>query len=79
MRSKCQAFFEHSIHSPSRSSIRDLLEKGGDTPTNPTEKRVASNLIKQLMAEQKEEELLQVPSGGQVQFSWSSLICINIT
>lgn len=65
LHSKCQAFFEHSIYSPSRSTIRDLLEKDDETPTTPTERKVANHIIRRLMAESK-EEILQVPTRGQV-------------
>ena len=65
-RSQCQAFFEHSVHSPSRSTIRDLLDKHMETPTTNTEKRVANSLIKRLMAENRDESVLQLTTGGQV-------------
>lgn len=65
--SQCQAAFEHSIHSPSRMVVQDLLDKGRVNPTTPTERRVAKNLISRLMAENNEEhQILHLPTKGQV-------------
>lgn len=33
LQSQCQKFHQHSTLSPSRTTVRDLLEKGRDTPT----------------------------------------------
>ena len=66
IQSQCQAFFEHSVLSPSRTTIRDLLDRDRESATTPTEKRVAQHLIKRLMAENEEGQLLQLPTRGQV-------------
>ena len=66
LKSKCQGFYEHSTHSPSRTTLSDLLGKDTSTPTTHTEKRVAQHLIKRLMAEAQDSTLLQVPTRGQV-------------
>lgn len=66
LRSQCHNFFQHSTLSPSRTTVRDLLEKGRDTPTNPTERRVAEHLLKRMMSEKEDTPLLQVPTRGQV-------------
>lgn len=64
--SQCQGFFEHSTLSPSRTTIQQLLAKGQDAPTTPTEKRVAEHLLKRLMAEKEHSPLLQIPTRGQL-------------
>lgn len=64
--SQCKASFEHSIRSPSRMTVQQLLEKGNDTPTTATEKKVAKNIISRLMAEQDDHQILQLPTRGQV-------------
>lgn len=66
LQSKCQGFYEHSTHSPSRTTLSDILDKDTSTPTTHTEKRVAQHLIKRLMAEGQDSTLLQVPTRGQV-------------
>lgn len=66
LQSRCQAFFEHSTHSPSRTTIRDILEKDTESLTTQAEKKVAKNIIKRLMTENKDGEMLQLPTGGQV-------------
>lgn len=66
LHSQCQAFFEHSVHSPSRTTIRDLLEKDSANLTTPTEKEVTNHLIKRLMAENEDGQVLTVPMRGQV-------------
>lgn len=62
--SQCQAFFEHSTLSPSRTSIQDVLDRK-ESQTTPAERKVAANLIKRLMAE-SDGQILRVPSRGQV-------------
>ena len=64
--SQCKASFEHSIYSPSRMTVQQLLEKDGDSPTTVTEKKVAKNIISRLMAETDEHQILQLPTRGQV-------------
>lgn len=66
LQSRCQGFYEHSTHSPSRTTIKEILDKDQTTPTTHTEKIVAHNLIKRLMAENEDSTLLQVPTRGQV-------------
>ena len=66
LQSRCQTAYEHSISSPSRSTIKDLLDRGSTAPTTPTERRVASHLIKRLMKEST-GGILQVPTGNQGQ------------
>lgn len=63
--SRCQSFFEHSTFSPSRTTISDILDRNTE-PTTQAEQRVARNIIKRLMAESKDSQVLQVPTGGQV-------------
>ena len=65
--SQCQVFFHQAVNSPSRATIKDLLEKDKETPTTPVERKVAQHLIKRLMAETDEGQLLQLPTRGQVQ------------
>ena len=60
-----QAYFEHSTHSPSRTTISDILERETE-PATQAEKRVAKSIIKRLMAENKGSQVLQLPTGGQV-------------
>lgn len=63
--SHCQSFFEHSTCSPSRTTISDILDRKTE-PTTQAEQRVARNIIKRLMAESNDSQVLQVPTGGQV-------------
>lgn len=76
LKSKCTAFCEHTILSPSRTTIRDILKRQTDTPTTPVERKVAENLIKRLMAETK-EPVIRVPTQGQVQDINIHKICFN--
>lgn len=66
IKSQCQAFFQCSTHSPSRTTVRDILDSEEDSPTTPAEKRVARHIIKKLMLERDDGQLLQVPTRGQV-------------
>ncbi len=75
LQSQCQKFHQHSTLSPSRTTVRDLLEKGRDTPTTSTERKVAGHLLKRMIAE-KDTPLLQVPTQGQVQNSQSAYFLI---
>ncbi len=59
------AFFERSTHSPSRTTIQDILEKTTG-PTTPAEKEVAQHFVRRLMAENVDGQLLQLPTQGQV-------------
>ena len=47
-------------------TIRDLLEKDSASLTTPTEKKVTNHLIKRLMAENEDGQVLTVPMRGQV-------------
>ena len=64
--SRCQACFSHSIHSPSRTTIGELLTKDRDRPTTHAEKKVARNIITRMIAEGSSTQVLQLPTGGQV-------------
>lgn len=64
--SQCQEFFEHSVHSPSRITLRDVLDKKKESPTTPAEKVAATNIISRLMAEGEHGQMLQLPTCGQV-------------
>ena len=67
--SQCQGFSEHSVHSPSRMTLRDVLDTEKESPTTPAEKIAAKNIISRLMAEGEHGQLLQLPSRGQVRTS----------
>ena len=67
LESQCKAFYSHSIHSPSRTTIGDLLAKDRAKPPTPAEKRVAQNIITRMMAaEGSSNQVLQLPTRGQV-------------
>ena len=42
------------------------MDKDGAIPTTPAERMVAQHVIKKLMAENKEGEVLHLPTRGQV-------------
>jgi hypothetical protein len=64
--SKCQSHYEHSTHSPSRTTYRDFLDKDKESPTTATERQMAGKVIRRLMAETKDSPILQLPTRGQV-------------
>ncbi len=66
LQSQCQDFFEHSTHSPSRTTIKEILERDMESPTTPAEKEVAKNIIRRLMAESEDSQILHLPTRGQV-------------
>jgi hypothetical protein len=67
IQSQCQKFFSHSVFSPSRTTLGELLEKDLDKPTTLAEKKVARNIISRMMAEGESSDILQLPSTrGQV-------------
>lgn len=66
LQSQCQAFFEYSTHSPSRTTIKDILEKDRESPTTPAEKEVAKSIIRRLMVESEDGQILHLPTRGQV-------------
>ena len=66
IQSQCRKFFSHSVYSPSRTTLGELLEKDLDRPTTYAEKKVARNIISRMMAEGESSEILQLPTRGQV-------------
>jgi len=60
LESQCQCFFQHSALSPSRTTLRELLEKDKDEPTTPTERKVAEHLLKRMLCEKEKDSLLRV-------------------
>ena len=51
LQSQCQAHYEHSTYSPSRTTVQKFLDKQVDAPTTSVEWKVAQNLFKRMMAE----------------------------
>ena len=66
LQSQCQAFFEYSTRSPSRVTVKDILNKDRESPTTPVEKEVATNIIRRLMVEGEDNQILHLPTRGQV-------------
>ena len=66
IQSRCQSHYEHSTHSPSRTTVQNILDKQLDCPTTSVERKVAQNLFKQLMAESEDGHTITVPTQGQV-------------
>lgn len=62
-RSGCREHFQYCICSPSRTTLKHILERH-DAPTL-TEQRVASNLLQRMLSEQ-EDGVIQIPTSGQV-------------
>ena len=71
--SGCTTSVQQRILSPSKTTIRQILQKPVDTPTTPAEKRVAENLIRRLMTESS-GNVVKVTTKGMVstsQLLWS--------
>lgn len=66
LQSKCLSHYERMVDSPSRVTIGEVLSKSTADPVTPSEKKVAENLIRRLMAENKSEPVIHVPTRGQV-------------
>lgn len=64
--SKCRDFYESSSDSPSRLTVKEMLSRSSNHPVTHSEKKVAENLIKRMMAESSDEAILRVPTRGQV-------------
>ena len=71
---KCSA---HSVDSPSKATIRDILSKSPDSAPSPVERRVAGSVIKRMMA--GNEGLVQVPTGSHGNNNTLSYIMYNST
>ena len=65
VQSKCRSHFEHSILSPSRTTVREILDRDGVEAT-PTERMVAQHVVKKIMAEAGKGQMIQLPTRGQV-------------
>lgn len=64
--SKCTAHREVSgLHSPTKTTLHDVLSKSPDVTLSPSELRVAGNVIKRMT---QAEEFIKIPTGtrGQV-------------
>ena len=66
--SQCQANYEHSTFSPSKTTLQKVLDKQSGSPTTSVERKVAQNLFKRLMAESEDSHMITVPTKGQVHF-----------
>jgi hypothetical protein len=66
LESSCKDFYESSIDSPSRLTVKDMLSRSTNHPITGSEKRVAENLIKRMIAEHPQEAVVRVPTRGQV-------------
>ena len=55
LQSQCQSHYEHSIHSPSRTTVQKILDRQVDAPTMSVERKVAQNLFKRMMVESNSE------------------------
>ncbi len=66
IKSQCQGFYQHSVLSPSRITLHDVLEKETESPPTPAEKEVAEKIMRRLMIESGDSQVLHLPTGGQV-------------
>ena len=66
LKSLCKDGYESSLDSPSRLTVKDMLSRSTDHPVTSSEKRVAENLIKRMMAENPGKAIVRVPTCGQV-------------
>lgn len=66
IQSQCQNYSSHSVLSPSRTTLGEVLDKDIDKPATHTEKKVAQNIIARMMAEGESSKILQLPTRGQV-------------
>ena len=65
LESKCQGHYHLDVNSPSKMTLRDVLDKPAQTPPTPAETRVAEHLVKRLLDSNK-EQVLRVSTYGQV-------------
>ena len=66
IQSHCQSHYENSTHSPSRTTVQNILDKQLDCPTTSVERKVAQNLFKRPMAKSEDGHTITVPTQGQV-------------
>lgn len=66
LQSSCKEYFEGSVNSPTRVTVGEILAKESSNPITRTEQRVAENLIKRLMADNSEQDIVHIQTRGQV-------------
>ena len=65
LKSNCKDYYESSASSPSRITAKELMSRSTDVPMTHSEKSLAGNFIKRMMAETP-QGILHVPTCGQV-------------
>ena len=65
LNSKCQGHYHLAVNSPSKMTLRDVLEKPAKLPPTPAETRVAEHLFRRLL-DSSDEQVIRVPTSGQV-------------
>ena len=69
--SECKDFYISSADSPSRLTVREMLMRSAEHPVTNSEKKVAENLIKRMMAEKPNDSILRIPTRGQVCYMYT--------
>ena len=64
--SNCEQFTQPVMNSPSKVTLKDVLSKPVSTPATPMERRVTEHLVRRLLDESPEENIIKVPTRGQV-------------
>ena len=56
----------HQVDSPSKMTLRDVLEKPVTVPATPAEVKVAGHLVRRMLDGDPQNQLVRVPTRGQV-------------
>ena len=68
LQSGCKEYFDGSVNSPSKVTIGEILAKETSNPVTPAEKKVAEKLIKRMMADSPDPNIVHVQTRGQVSY-----------
>ena len=64
----CQSHHQQQLDSPSKVTLSDVLAKPVTTPATPAEVRVAGHLVRRMLDSEAGEQIVRVPTRGQVSF-----------
>ena len=62
----CQGHYHHQVDSPSKMTLQDVLARPVTVPATPAEIRVAGHLMRRMLDSDPNEQVVRVPTRGQV-------------
>ena len=62
----CHGYYHDQVDSPSKMTLREILEKPVTLPATPAEVKIAGQLVRRMLDGDPQNQLVRVPTRGQV-------------